>query len=216
MTSTALQRALVEKSKRALKSARLALSDKDYDNAVNRSCYSMFDIARAALLRTGVDEGRLPRTHSGVNEAFYRHAVQSGQIDRELAGDLSRTESHRIKADHTGVQIDLETATEAVGKAEVFVQTVERVFGLDEASLAAEYETRNEKPDDKVSEPAAGSGNEINAVPLQPVSLEEERRQARENWLRLRAQRIKGASAQPTATRESGKEFPSDDRDLAE
>src|SRR6266480_4298184 len=96
---TRFARVLVRKSERALKSARLDLTDRDYDSAVNRSYYAMFDIARAALLRAGVAEDKLPRTHSGVIDAFRQHAVQSGQIDRELAADLSRTESHRIKAD---------------------------------------------------------------------------------------------------------------------
>ena len=53
---TRFARALVRKSKRALKSARLDLTDGDYDSAVNRSYYAMFDIARAAVLRAGVDE----------------------------------------------------------------------------------------------------------------------------------------------------------------
>ena len=67
---TRFARALVRKSKRALKSARLDLTDGDYDSAVNRSYYAMFDIARAALLRAGVAEDKLPRTHSGVIDAF--------------------------------------------------------------------------------------------------------------------------------------------------
>src|SRR6266480_4630944 len=103
---TRFARVLVRKSERALKSARLDLTDRDYDSAVNRSYYAMFDIARAALLRAGVAEDKLPRTHSGVIDAFRQHAVQSGQIDRELAADLSRTESHRIKADYTGIEIE--------------------------------------------------------------------------------------------------------------
>ena len=60
----------------------------------------MFDIARAALLRAGVAEDKLPRTHGGVIEAFRSHAIDSGQIDRQLAAQLSRTESLRIKADY--------------------------------------------------------------------------------------------------------------------
>jgi uncharacterized protein (UPF0332 family) len=123
MTSS-LVRQLVRKSERALKSARLALNDEDYDNAVNRSYYAMFDMARAALLRAGIAEDNLPRTHAGVNEAFWQHAVRSGQIDRNLAADLSRTESHRIKADYTGVEIDQKIAQEAVVKSEVFVQNL--------------------------------------------------------------------------------------------
>ena len=117
----------------------------------------MFDFAQAALLRAGVTEDKLPRTHSGIIEAFRRHAVQSGQIDRELATQLSRTESLRIKADYTGTEIELNEAKEVVQNAELFVQTVERVFGLDKPSLAKEYENPISKDDDKVSEPTVAS-----------------------------------------------------------
>ena len=91
----------------------------------------MFDIARAALLRAGVGEEKLPRTHNGLIDAFRQLAVQPGHIDRELAADLSRTQSHRIKADYTGIEIEPRVAAETVAKAEVLVQTVERVFALD-------------------------------------------------------------------------------------
>jgi uncharacterized protein (UPF0332 family) len=184
-------RALVRKSERALRSARLNLAENDYDAAVNRSYYAMFDIARAALLRAGVAEDKLPRTHNGVIDAFRQHAARSGQIDRELAADLSRAQSHRVKADYTGIEIDPKTASETVVKAEAFVQTVGRVFALDEAALAAaEQEERKRGRDDTVFEPEAN--------PRAP-SPEETRRQARENWLRLRqqtAQRDKSRDAE--------------------
>jgi len=66
VTKQRFAQALVRKSDRALKVARLALNAGDNDSAVSRSYYAMFDIARAALLRAGVAEDRLPRTHSGV------------------------------------------------------------------------------------------------------------------------------------------------------
>lgn len=144
----------------------------------------MFDFAQAALLRAGVTEDKLPRTRSGLIEAFRRHAVQSGQIDRELATQLSRTESLRIKADYTGNEIELIEAKEVVQNAELFVQTVERAFNLDKPSLAKEYENPTSKDDDKVSEPAvAVTEIESESVRMKPISLEEIRRQARENWL---------------------------------
>jgi uncharacterized protein (UPF0332 family) len=62
-------RVLMRKSQRALKIARLALSAGDSDGALNRSYYAMFDVARAALLKAGVAEDKLPRTHNGVSEA---------------------------------------------------------------------------------------------------------------------------------------------------
>lgn len=195
MTSAPFARALVRKSGRALRIARLALNAGDNDSAVNRSYYAMFDIVRAALLRAGVAEDRLPRTHSGVIEAFRTHAVQSGQVDRELGAELSRVESLRIKADYTGTEIELDEAAEVVRKAEGFVQTVERVFGLDEASLGTEYEDHKPDHDDKVSEPVAGvPTNASKDAHLGPDPLEETRRQARENWLRLRQQETQRAA----------------------
>lgn len=187
MTKGPFERALVRKGKSALHVAKLALDAGESDDAVSRSYYAMFDFAQAALLRAGVTEDRLPRTHSGIIEAFRRHAVQPGLIDRQLATEFSRTESLRIKADHTGNEIELSEAKEVVRKAELFVQTVERVFGLDNPSLAKEYENPKPKDDDKVSEPAVAE-TEIgrDGEKLKPISLEEMRRQARENWLQMR------------------------------
>lgn len=177
MTITLFAQTLIRKSERALKSAALDLRDGDCDSAVNRSYYAMFDIVRAALLRTGIAEDDMPRTHGGVNEAFWRSAVQSGQIDPYLGAELSRTESLRIEADYTGVEIDAETAACAVEKAELFVQTIRRVFSLDEPF-----------PDhDEVSEPdVERAQSEGRSIDVRSPWLEEERRQARENWLRLR------------------------------
>ena len=196
MTKAPFERALVRKGKRALKVARLALNAGDNDSAVSRSHYAMFDFAQAALLRVGVTEDRLPRTHSGVIEAFRSHAVQSGQIDRQLATQLSRTESLRIKADYTGTEIELSEAKEVVQNAELFVQTVERVFSLDKPSFAKEYENPTSKDDDKVSEPAvAVTEIERKSVKLEPISLEEIRREARENWLQMRQRMVSETKA---------------------
>jgi len=191
VTKGPFERALVRKSAKALKVARLALNAGDNDSAVSRSYYAMFDIARAALLRAGVTEDKLPRTHNGVIEAFRSHAVQSGQIDPQLATQLSRTESLRIRADYTGSEIELGEAKEVVRNAEQFVQTVERVFSLDKASGTKEYKNPTSKDDGKVSEPAVAE-SEIDGrhVRVGPISLEEIRRQARENWLQLRQKMV--------------------------
>ena len=126
-------------------------------------------------------------------------------MDQQLAGELSRTESLRIKADYTDLEIESKVASEVVEKAELFVQTVVRVFILDEASLATEYKNDDSNHDDKVSETAGVSKIEKTDVRLQPISLEEIRREARENWLRLRQQQIQGArSAEPRSGAERG------------
>jgi hypothetical protein len=60
--------------------------------------------------------------------------------------------------------------------------------------LAKEYENPTSKDDDKVSEPAvAASEIERKSVKLEPISLEEIRRQARENWLQSRQQMVSDA-----------------------
>jgi hypothetical protein len=107
-------------------------------------------------------------------------------------GELSRTESLRIKADYTDLEIEPKIASEVVEKAELFVQTVARVFCLDESSLATEYKSDNSNHDDKVSETGDVSKIEKTGARLQPISLEEIRREARENWLRSRQLKIEG------------------------
>jgi hypothetical protein len=91
------------------------------------------------------------------------------------------------------LEIEQKIASEVVEKAEPVVQTVERVFTLDESSLATEYKNDNSNHDDKVSETGGVSKIEKTDVRLQPISLEEIRREARENWLRSRQQKIEGA-----------------------
>jgi uncharacterized protein (UPF0332 family) len=94
---------------RALTTAR-ELQVRDPDGSVNRSHYAMFDIARAALLSTGLPDDELPRTRSGVVAAFSKCAVQSGIIEQKLSGALGRTESLRLMADYTGTPLDAKTA----------------------------------------------------------------------------------------------------------
>jgi len=123
-------RNLVRKSHRALRSARLILDDGDFDGAVNRAYYGMFDIARAVLLTAGVPEDGLPATHQELVAVFRQYAVQSGQVDRELAAALSRAETLRFHADYKGADTDSKSAADSVKRAENFVHTLERMFAL--------------------------------------------------------------------------------------
>jgi uncharacterized protein (UPF0332 family) len=182
MKGNSFASSLVRKGERAIRSAHLSLRDGDPDNAVNRSYYAMFNVARAALLNAGVSEAELPRTHRGVIEAFRIHAVQTGRIDPELASSLSRTENLRLKADYTGAEIDAGVAKEVVAHAEKFVRTVERVFGLDERSKDADVEavsTRLDRASQRAPDPAEPGGGFASRP-----SIEETRRQAAENWRR--------------------------------
>jgi uncharacterized protein (UPF0332 family) len=96
----------------------------------------MFNVARAALLNSGVPESKLPKTHNGLIAAFGEEAVKARKLDPNLGRALSKTESLRLMADYTGHQIDQPTAEGAVAWAELFIRTVEREFGLE--GLAAQ------------------------------------------------------------------------------
>lgn len=183
-----LARDLRLKAERALATAR-ELQDRDPDGSVNRSYYAMFDIARAALLSAGVREDELPRTHSGLIGSFSKHAVLSGRIDQKLFAALGRAESLRLIADYTGTPLDAKTAADTVVRAEAFVSTVDKAFALNESSNNLENDDPN--PQNKISEPSlATEQSETDYARLKPVSLEEMRRQARENWLQLRQQEV--------------------------
>lgn len=175
---------------RALDSAR-ELQDRDPDCSVNRCYYAMFDIARAALLSAGVREDELPRTHKGVIEAFSKHAVQSGRIDQKLSGELGRAESLRLIADYTGKPLDAKTAADTVVRAEAFVSAVDKAFALYESALSDELQNTIPDQENKISEPGSVVDQSENHYSrLRPVSLEEIRRQARENWLQLRGKKV--------------------------
>jgi len=107
-------RNLARKSQRAMRSARLGLEDGDADGAINRAYFAMFNIARAALLCAGVPEEGLPSEHKELIAALRQYAVQTGQIDRDLAGVLNKAENLRLQADYTGAEIEPPFAAEAV------------------------------------------------------------------------------------------------------
>lgn len=97
---------------------------------------------------------------------------------------MSRTENLRLKADYTGAEIDDGVAKEVVAHAEKFVRTVERVFGLEERSKDVDVKdvsgrldrASQHDPSIDLAEPGGG-------VASRP-SIEEQQRQAAENWRR--------------------------------
>jgi uncharacterized protein (UPF0332 family) len=204
LTLPPLARDLRLKAERALATAR-EIQERDPDGSVNRSYYAMFDIARAALLSAGVREDELPRTHSGLIGSFSKHAVLSGRIDQKLFAALGRTESLRLIADYTGTPLAPKTAAETVARAEAFVGAVEKAFALNESSIANNLENDSPNPQDKISEPDLPTEqSETDYVRLKPISLEEIRRQARENWLQLR-QRNVGAAKGVSDSKDAGR-----------
>jgi len=109
---------------------------------------------------------------------YFPRTQRSGRVDQKLFAALGRAESLRLIADYTGTPLDAKTAADTLARAETFVCTVAEAFSLNESSIARDLENDTPNPEDKISEP--------NFVPMNPELPEEIRRQARENWLKLR------------------------------
>lgn len=113
------------------------------------------------------------------------------RIDQKLFAALGRAESLRLIADYTGTPLDAKTAADTVVRAEAFVSTVEKTLALSESPITDNLENDDPNPQNKISEPSPAAGqSEVDYARLEPVSLEEIRRQARENWLQLRQQKL--------------------------
>lgn len=138
-----------------------------------------------ACLSAGISEGDLPRTHHGVIAAFGQRAVQTGRVDPTLGRSFNEAEVLRLKADYTGFEIGPKAAEEVVSRAEVFVRTVEREFGLE--APAKELTVGKDALPTENRDGDLGpthSRNESAELPRHRPSAEETRRKAREDWLR--------------------------------
>lgn len=174
---------LVRKSRRALRSARLDLRDGDTDGAVNRSYYAMVNAARAVLMKAGVAEDQLPRTHAGLIAAFGQWAVKTGKVDPEMGRALNVTETLRLQSDYTGVEATISAAEGTVARAESFVHAVGHAFDLDGLSVPAELHAQafpdKHLPQRKEDARSLGGLGDV----------ESKRRQAVQDWLQYRKNR---------------------------
>lgn len=115
---------LMEKAKRAWKSAQLLLDAGDKDGACSRAYYAMFDAARAALIALGHVPEEL-KTHSSVIGQFGLHMVKTGLVSRAIGKSLNDVQEIRQLADYLPAQVPEDKARWAVEQARLFVGAVE-------------------------------------------------------------------------------------------
>ena len=116
------------KAHRALASARLLFDDGDMEGACNRAYYAMFDAARAALLfQSPVLDPMKARSHRGLIAEFGNRLVKTTLVSAELGRALNQVERIRLLADYTGEGIDHKKTQWAIEKAEMFVQTLDKL-----------------------------------------------------------------------------------------
>ena len=114
-------RALQEKSEQALSDAELLLENGSVEATVNRGYYTVFQIARAALLT----RGESPNTHSGVIRRFGYHFVRTGQVPDEVGDTLTTAQSMRGRADYDApADLDQEDAANLVKDARQFLEVI--------------------------------------------------------------------------------------------
>jgi len=115
-------RALQEKAEQALSDAELLLENGSVEATINRGYYSVFQVARAALLT----EEESPTTHSGVIRRFGYHFVRTEQVSNDVGDILTTAQSMRGRADYEAVtDLGKEDAENLVEDAHRFIEAVE-------------------------------------------------------------------------------------------
>ena len=119
------QRAYIEKSHRALASARRILKVGDPEGAIDRAYYAAFDVAMAALL----GEGERPKTHSGTHNQFHLHFIRTERIDRAMGATLKHAFELRQRATYEALTVfDEAVASDLIGDVGRFVEAVEALL----------------------------------------------------------------------------------------
>lgn len=89
-------KALIEKSRRYIRSAELLQRDGDSNSAVSRVYYAMFYCAEALLMTKEMSFA----SHKGVLSAFGEHFIKTGIFPKELGRNLNRAFEKRQLSDY--------------------------------------------------------------------------------------------------------------------
>lgn len=123
--SHALGARRLQRAQAHLKSTRDLLEHDDFADSVSRSCYAIFQAARALLAVEEFDSHK----HSGVISLFNRHFVKHGIVDKELGVILKDAQRQRELADYNDLaEFSREEAESQLRDAEHFVDAITRVL----------------------------------------------------------------------------------------
>lgn len=114
---------LLEKSARAIETARRTLAIPDAEAAMARAYYAMFYAAEALLFERGLTF----RKHAGVHAAFGEHLAKPGALDAKYHQWLLLAFEKRIIADYeVDKAIKPEEAAETIRRASEFLEVARR------------------------------------------------------------------------------------------
>lgn len=109
----------------ALRTAKLALGEHLYADAVSRAYYAMLDAARAALSERDL----YAKTHKGTWQLFSREFIKSGEIGAHWSERAAQAKELREGGDYEAVRPAAEIAADVVTWAEELVALITNKFG---------------------------------------------------------------------------------------
>ena len=122
MTKAEALAGMLDRSRQALRAARLLLGADDAEGSINRSYYAAFYLASAALWLVG----ERPRTHAGAVDRFWVRFVQSGRFPSETAQALRGAFRARERADYDYAgRFDAMAAAELLRDVAAFAEAAE-------------------------------------------------------------------------------------------
>lgn len=116
---------LIKKSEERIKSEKILLREKLYNDSISRAYYSFFDSANALLVTKGLSA----KTHAGVISLFSLHFIKTKLISVKYIKLFRRAKEAREEADYELLKkFFKEDAEEIIAAAEDFLQFVKENF----------------------------------------------------------------------------------------
>lgn len=118
----------LERSREALRHARLLADAEGWNACVNRLYYACFYAISALLLERGFSSSK----HTGIRSLFNQNLVKTGEIPREMAELFNNLFKTRQIADYTDfVRYDQEQVQPWIPEAEKLVERVAALCSAD-------------------------------------------------------------------------------------
>ena len=113
----------IAKSKKLLEAARILFENNFFEDAISRAYYSMFHMAKSALLLKEIE----PEKHAGVIAMFALHFVKTGLVDKLYSDMLAFAKKEREKSDYEEYREMVRfEAEEVVKNASKFIREIEK------------------------------------------------------------------------------------------
>jgi uncharacterized protein (UPF0332 family) len=104
--------------------AAAVVADEDPSTALSAAYYAMLYAVRAALSERDIHA----RTHRGAWHEFHQRFVETGAIDRELAGAAHKVQGEREQADYDAWEAPTDEVRRVIDLAGRFVAAIEQIL----------------------------------------------------------------------------------------